>query len=78
MRATLHLLPASGHGLWQGALNTCDHHLKGAWLRGFKITREELELFLEEVPKMLGDAGKTRPELDDSLARATRSLAIGQ
>ena len=78
MRATLHLLPASGHGLWQGALNTYDHYLKGAWLRGFKITHEEPQLLREEVPKMLGDAGKKRRELGDALARATRSPAIGQ
>ncbi len=78
VRATLHLLPAAAHGLWQGALNIYNFYLKGAWVRGFKITQKEPQLLLEVVPKMLGDAGKTRRELADALARVTRLPVIGQ
>ena len=78
MRGTLHLLPADEYGLWQAALNTFDHYLKGAWLRGFSITREELEALLDAVRDTLGGEGLTRDELADAVAAATASPALGE
>ncbi len=78
MRGTLHLLPASEYGLWQAALDTYDHYLKGAWLRGFKITREELDLLLDTVREVLGAEGLTRDELAEAVAAAAGSPALGE
>ncbi len=78
MRGTLHLLPASEYGLWQAALATYDHYLKGAWLRGFNISREELDLLLATVPEALGDEGLTRDELAEAVAAKADSPALGE
>ena len=78
MRGTLHLLPAAEYGLWQAALDTYDHYLKGAWLRGFKITREELDLLLDTVREVLGAEGLTRDELAEAVAAAAGSPALGE
>ncbi len=76
MRGTLHLLPAAEYGLWQAALDTYDHYLKGAWLRGFKITREELDLLLGTVREVLGGEGLTRDELAEAVAAAAGSPVL--
>lgn len=78
MRGTLHLLPAGEYGLWQAALDTYDHYLKGAWLRGFKITREELDLLLATVGEVLGGEGVTREELAEAVAEAADSPGLGK
>ena len=78
MRGTLHLLPAQEYGLWQAALDTYDHYLKGGWLRGFKITREELDLLLETVREVLGEEGLTREELAEAVAAAANSPPLGE
>ncbi len=78
MRGTLHLLPAFEYGLWQAALDTYDHYLKGGWLRGFDITREELDLLLDTVRDVLGVEGLTRDELADAVAEAAGSPALGE
>ena len=78
MRGTLHLLPAGEYGLWQAALDTYDHYLKGAWLRGFGIEREELDLLLDTVRGVLGGEGLTRDELAEAVAVAAGSPALGE
>ena len=78
MRGTLHLLPAAEYGLWQPALDTYDHYLKGAWLRGFKITREELDLLLDTVREVLGGQGLTRDELAGAVGEAAQSASLGE
>ena len=78
MRGTLHLLPASEYGLWQAALDTYDHYRKGAWLRGFKISREELDVLLATVREALGGEGLTRDELAEAVAEASGSPALGE
>lgn len=78
MRGTLHLLPAAEYGLWQAALDTYDHYLKGAWLRGFKITAEERDLLLDTVREVLGGEGLTRDELAEAVAEASGSRALGE
>ncbi len=77
MRGTLHLLPANEYGVWQAALDTFDHYLKGAWLRGFSITREELETLLDGVRGALGGEGLTRDELAEAVAAASGSPELG-
>ena len=78
MRGTLHLLPAAEYGLWQAALDTYDHYLKGGWLRGFSITLEELELLLSTVREVLGGEGLTRQELAAAVAEASGLTALGE
>jgi len=78
MRGTLHLLPSSEYGLWQAALATYDHYLKGAWLRGFNITRGELDLLLDTVREVLGAEGLTRDELAEAVAVVAKSPALGE
>ena len=78
MRGTLHLLPAAEYDLWQAALDTYDHYLKGAWLRGFKISRKELDLLLDSVRDVLGGEGLTRDELAHAVAQAADSPALGE
>lgn len=78
MRGTLHLLPAAEYGLWQAALDTYDHYLKGAWLRGFKITAEERDLLLDTVREVLGGEALTRDELAEAVAEASGSRALGE
>ena len=78
MRGTLHLLPAGEYGLWQAALDTYDHYLKGAWLRGFGIERGELDLLLDTVRDVLGGEGQTRDELAEAVAVAAGSPALGE
>ena len=78
MRGTLHLLPAGEYGLWQAALDTYDHYLKGAWLRGFGIERGELDLLLDTVRDVLGGEGQTRDELAEAVAAAAGSPALGE
>lgn len=78
MRGTLHLLPAAEYGLWQAALDTYDHYLKGAWLRGFKITAEERDLLLDTVREVLGGDALTRDELAAAVAEASGSRALGE
>jgi len=78
MRGTLHLLPAREYGLWQTALDTYDHYLKGAWLRGFNITAEERDLLLDTVREVLGGEGMTRDELTEAVAVASGLPALGE
>ena len=69
MRGTFHLLPAAEYGLSQAALDTFDHYRKGAWLRGFKITHEELDLLLDAVRDVL--VGSTPARTGDPLPAGT-------
>ena len=69
MRGTLHLLPAAELGMWLGALGTYDHYLKGAWLKGFGITEDELEQLIAAIGEALDGALRTREELGAEVAR---------
>lgn len=63
MRGTLHLLPSEEFPLWQAALSTYDHYLKGAWLRAFGMSRTELETLIETIGRILNGEMLTREEL---------------
>jgi hypothetical protein len=71
MRGTLHLLPAAEYRLWQAALSRFRHYTKPAWLRGFRITQEQLDLLLAAVPEALAGPPLTREELADAVASLT-------
>jgi len=73
MRGTLHLLPAAELGTWLAALGTYEHYKKGAWLRGFGITLEELERLIEAIGAALDGEPLTREELGAAVARVTGS-----
>ena len=83
MRGTLHLLPSDEFPLWQAALSTYDHFLKGAWLRAYGISQPELETLIRTVGSVLDGETLTREELarrvgqrvgsEDLLARLTGS-----
>jgi hypothetical protein len=76
MRGTLHLLPAAELGTWLAALGTYDHYLKPVWLRGFEITREELERLIDAIGEALDGQTLTREELGAEVARITGSAEI--
>jgi Winged helix DNA-binding domain len=68
MRGTLHLLPAAELGTWLGALGTYDHYLKPGWLRGFEITRAQLEGLIAAIGEALDGGLLTREELGAAVA----------
>lgn len=63
MRGTLHLLPSNEFPLWQAALSTYDHYLKGAWLRAYGMSQPELEKLIETIGVVLNGSMLTREEL---------------
>lgn len=73
MRGTLHLLPSAEYPLWQAVLGTYDHYRKAGWLRGFDVTREELDALLSAVPRALDGAMLTREELVARVGELTGS-----
>jgi uncharacterized protein YcaQ len=68
MRGTLHLLPAAELDVWLGALGTYDHYLKGAWLKAFDITAEQLEQLIDAIGEALDGELRTREELGTAVA----------
>ncbi|MET0835279.1 MAG: winged helix DNA-binding domain-containing protein [Thermoleophilaceae bacterium] len=78
MRGTLHLLPAAELGTWLAALGTYEHYLKPVWLRGFKITQEELEQLVAAIGDALDGELLTREELGEEVVRLTRSKAMAE
>jgi uncharacterized protein YcaQ len=78
MRGTLHLLPASELGLWLAGLATYEHYLKPGWLRGFKLSREELEDLIDAIGQALGGKLLTRQELAEEVERASGSAGMGE
>lgn len=63
MRGTLHLLPSNEFPLWQAALSTYDHYLKGAWLRAYGVSQPQLEKLIEAIGVVLNGTMLTRDEL---------------
>jgi Winged helix DNA-binding domain len=78
MRGTLHLLPSTEIGMWLAALGTYEHYLKPVWLRGFDITRKELERLIATIGKTLDGELLTREELAAEVARVSRSKTIAE
>jgi Winged helix DNA-binding domain len=78
MRGTLHLLPAEEYPLWQAALGHFDHYRRDGWLRGWGVTREEMEALIEAVAVALDGAPLTREALGAEIERVTGSAHIGE
>lgn len=68
VRGTLHLLPLAELGVWQSAMSTYDHFLKGAWVRGFGFASpDEVEALISAVGEALDGRALTREELAEAL-----------
>lgn len=63
MRGTLHLLPTAEYRDFQAVLGQRRHYLTPGWLRGFGLTREEMDHVLAAVPRALRGRLLTREEL---------------
>lgn len=73
MRGTLHLLPSDEFALWQAALSTYDHFLKGAWLRASGMSQPELEALIEAIGSVLDGETLAREELARRVGRRVGS-----
>lgn len=73
MRGTLHLLPSDEFALWQAALSTYDHFLKGAWLRASGMSQPELETLIEAIGSVLDGETLAREELARRVGRQVGS-----
>jgi hypothetical protein len=71
MRGTLHVFRADDFPVWQAALSTYSHYLKGSWLRHFGVTRAELEAMIDAIGAALEGEPLTREQLADEVARRT-------
>jgi hypothetical protein len=78
MRGTLHLLPAEEYPLWQAALGQFEHYRRAGWLRGWKITAEEMEQLIETVGAALDGEPLTREQLADEVVRVSGSAHLGE
>jgi hypothetical protein len=77
MRGTLHLLPSEEYALWQAALGQFEHYRRDGWLRGWGITREEMEALIDAVAVALDGEPLTREALGTEIERVTGSAHIG-
>jgi Winged helix DNA-binding domain len=78
MRGTLHLLPARTLGTWLGALGTYEHFLKGAWLRAFDTSPEELESLIVAIGDALDGELLTREALAAEVERIMGEPGIAE
>ena len=63
MRGTLHLLASSEFPMYSSGLRTRTGYRKGAWLRYFGVTLEEIEMLTRSIGRALSEAPLTRKEL---------------
>ena len=78
MRGTLHLLPSEEYRLWQAALGQFEHYRRAGWLRGWKITAEEMEQLIDTVGAALDGEPLTREQLADEVVRVSGSAHLGE
>ena len=78
MRGTLHLLPARTLGTWLGALGTYEHFLKGASLRAFDTSREQLEALIVAIGEALDGELLTREALAAEVERVMAMPGIAE
>lgn len=68
VRGTLHLLPVAELGVWQSAMSTYEHFLKGAWVRAFGFASAcDVEALIRAVGDALDGRTLTREELADAM-----------
>jgi hypothetical protein len=77
MRGTLHVLPARDLPVYLGALGTYEHYFKQGWVKYFGLTRNEIELVVDAVGKVLRGRALTREELADAVVERTGSKKLG-
>ena len=77
MRGTLHLLPARDLPVYLGALSTYRHYLTQGWVKYFGLTREEIELVIATVGKVLRGRVLTRAQLADAVVERTGARKLG-
>jgi hypothetical protein len=74
MRGTLYIADSKRYPLITAALSqTRLPHKKGAWLKYFKVTKEEIEAILDNIPKALDGNELTREALTDEIARLAKT-----
>lgn len=78
MRGTLHLLPAAEYGLWLGALGEFEHYRRDGWLRGWGLTRAEMDALIAAVDVALDGRLLTRAELAAEVTRTSGSERLGE
>lgn len=72
MRGTLHLIAADDLSAFVAASPTRDVATTGAWLKYFGVTRKELDTIFRTVDATLDGEARTRAELIEAVAAATR------
>jgi hypothetical protein len=72
MRGTLHLIAADDLAAFVAASPTRDVATTGAWLKYFGVTQKELDTIFRTVDATLDGEARTRAELIEAVAAATR------
>lgn len=76
VRGTLHLLPVAELGVWQSAMSTYEHFLKGAWVRAFGFaSADDVEALIRAVGDALDGRTLTREELAGALPEYREKIA---
>lgn len=70
MRATLHVLPSSQFQTYVGALKTRTGYRKGAWLRYFGVSLEEIDRITTAIGQALDTGPLTKKELAEKVSRS--------
>ena len=70
MRGTLHLLPSAEFQMYIGALMTRTGYRRGAWLRYFGVSLEEIDRIVASIGKAVGAGPLTRKELARKISRS--------
>ena len=71
------LLSSADLALWQSGFFAYRRHRKGAWLRYFGVTPEEVDRLLDAITEALDGRTLTREELDTEVGRLTGSADLG-
>jgi uncharacterized protein YcaQ len=79
MRGTLHMLPTSEFGEYIALLShRPDNTLKPTWLRGFRITAEQMTTLMETIPQALNGEPLSRTELADAVVRISGDPSLAE
>jgi uncharacterized protein YcaQ len=79
MRGTLHMLPTSEFGEYIALLShRPDNTMKPAWLRGFRITADQMTALKETIPRALTGEPLSRTELAEEVARISGDASLAE
>jgi hypothetical protein len=77
MRGTLHLLARAELPTYLGALSRLrPRHEQPSWLRGYGVTRAQMDALLTALPAVLAERPLTREELAAAVAAMTKEPAL--